>query len=129
MTGLMIERRPPNGATWLRHARIIFGVAVFAGCGDDGGPRLDTVMPAAAPREAHVTIAGHRLCGIRGDCAQAAGEVQLGLEPPMVRANVVSYSDTIAEIAIPSIAPVGRTVLIVTVDERSSNALAFEVLP
>ena len=34
-----------------------------------------------------------------------------------------------AEIEIPEIAPVGKTQLIVTVNELASNALAFEVLP
>jgi hypothetical protein len=86
-------------------------------------------MPAAAPREATIVITGRRLCGPGADCAHAAGEVQLGLEPPMVRVRVISYFDTVAEVAIPSIAPVGPTQLIVTVGERSSNALGFEVLP
>jgi hypothetical protein len=47
----------------------------------------------------------------------------------MVRTVVVSYDDTAARIVIPLAAPVGPTALIATVDERSSNALAFEVLP
>lgn len=100
-----------------------------AGCGDDGGPRLDGVSPAAAPRGAMVEITGRRLCGAHGDCAAAGGEVQLGLDPPTVRAIVVSYSDTLAQISIPPVAPVGRTVVVAIVDERSSNALGFEVLP
>ena len=110
-------------------AGVVAGLGVaLAGC-DDGGPRLDTVTPSAAPRGARVTITGHRLCGAQGDCARAAGEVQLGLEPPVVRASVVSYADTTAEIAIPSVAMVGHTSLVVVVNERSSNALDFEVLP
>jgi hypothetical protein len=98
-------------------------------CADDGGPRLDTVTPAAAPRNATVTIAGRRLCGASGDCTTAAGEVQLGLEPPTVRVIVTEYSSTAAQVVIPPIAPVGSTSLVVVVDERSSNALGFEVLP
>lgn len=74
-------------------------------------------------------VMGRRLCGAGGDCARAAGEVQLGIEPPVVRANVLSYSDTLVELAIPSVAPVGPSSLIVIVNERSSNALDFEVLP
>lgn len=103
--------------------------AVLAGCADDGGPRLDAVAPAAAQREAVVTITGRRLCGADGDCARATGEVLLGIEPPMVRANVVSYTDTAAAVAIPDVTPLGATSLVVTVGERSSNALAFEVVP
>jgi len=72
-------------------------------------------------------LAGQRLCG--GDCTTAAGEVQIGIEPPMVRAIVVSYADTAAEVVIPLITPIGKTQLIVTVDERPSNALDFEVVP
>jgi hypothetical protein len=102
---------------------------VAAGCTDDGGPRLDGVVPAAASRNTTVTISGRRLCGATGDCTTAAGEVDLGLTLPMVRASVVSYSDSLAEVVIPPVAPVGTTVLIVTVDERASNALGFEVLP
>lgn len=108
---------------------MLAGLAGLAGCADDGGPRLDDVVPRAARRDALVAITGRRLCGPSGDCARAAGEVQLGLDPPTVRAIVVSYSDTVAQVVIPPVAPVGDTVLVVTVNERSSNALAFEVLP
>jgi hypothetical protein len=114
-------------------ARIASSLAAIAvslvGCTDDTGPRLEAVMPPAAAREATVEITGRRLCGPGAACATAAGEVQIGIESPTVRAVVVSYSDTSAQIVIPSVAPVGDTVLIVTVNERSSNALAFEVLP
>jgi hypothetical protein len=106
------------------------GLAVASGgCADDGGPRLDRVEPASASRDATVTLTGRRLCGASGECATAAGEIDLGLALPMVRVNVVSYADTTAMVVIPPAAPLGATVLIVTVDERSSNALAFEVLP
>jgi hypothetical protein len=109
--------------------RSLAGLLALAGCADDGGPRLDAVTPAAAPRNTTVTIAGHRLCGASGDCARAAGEVDLGFDPPMVRAVVVSYSDSAAQVVIPPAAPVGPSVLIATVNERSSNALDCEVLP
>lgn len=101
----------------------------LVGCSDDDGPRLDSASPAAASRNGVVALAGHRLCGPQGDCARAGGEVQVGIDLPVVRANIVSYSDTGAQIMIPSVAPIGATVLIVTVNERSSNALDFEVLP
>jgi hypothetical protein len=110
-------------------ATALAGFTALAGCADDGGPRLDAVEPPAARRTATVTIAGRRLCGATGDCARAAGAVDLGLDPPMMRAIVVSYSDTAARVVIPPGAPLGPSAWVVTVNERASNALAFEVLP
>lgn len=98
------------------------------GCGDDGGPRLDSVSPASAPHGAMVTVEGRRLCGEPSNCETAAGELQVGLELPALKANVLEYSETRAVIVVPDLAPAGRTVLIVTVNERTSNALDFEVL-
>lgn len=106
----------------------LWSLGALVACADDGGPRLLAATPAAAPRNAMVMLTGQRLCG-GGDCSTAAGEVQIGTEPPMVRAIVVSYADTAAQIVIPPVTPIGKTQLIVTVDERSSNALDFEVLP
>jgi hypothetical protein len=108
---------------------LALGWLACAGCSDDKGPRLDSASPTAAARNGVVVIAGRRLCGPQGDCAQAGGEIQLGIDPPTVRASIVSYSDTSAQISIPPAAPVGATVLIAVVNERSSNALDFEVLP
>jgi hypothetical protein len=110
--------------------RLALGLALAAAaCADDGGPRLTAAMPSAAARNATVMLTGTRLCGESGDCATAAGEVQLGLELPTVRAIVVGYTDTTAQIVIPPVTPLGMTTVLVTVNERSSNALAFEVLP
>src|SRR5262249_42117282 len=109
---------------------MIFGLWFFGAlvaCADDGGPRLLAATPAAAPRNATVMLTRQRVCG--GGCRRGAGEVQIGIKSPMVRAIVVSYSDTAAQVVIPPVTPVGMTALIVTVDERSSNALDFEVLP
>jgi len=108
---------------------LVVATLAVAGCADDGGPRLDAVMPAAAGPNAAVMLFGTRLCGDGGDCAAAGGEVTLGLDPPFVQAMITSYEDTAAAIVIPELAPAGKTQLIVTVNERSSNALAFEVLP
>jgi hypothetical protein len=115
-------------ATTIDRRWALIGGLALAGCADDGGPWLAGATPPAAARDAMVTLTGSRLCGARGDCVTAAGEVQLGLDLPMVRATVVSYSDTTAQIVIPSITPVGPTTLLVTVNDRTSNALAFEVL-
>ncbi|MCX5742666.1 MAG: hypothetical protein NT062_09240 [Proteobacteria bacterium] len=101
--------------------------ALVGGCLDDGGPRLDSVTPATAKRGAMVTIEGARFCS--GGCATTTGEVLLGLALPQIRANVLAYADTMATIAIPSIAPLGATELVLVVDGTSSNALAFEVTP
>jgi hypothetical protein len=59
----------------------------------------------------------------------AAGEIDIGETLPAVRAQVVAYSDTAVQIVVPSLAPVGKTAILVTVDELTSNALAFEVMP
>jgi hypothetical protein len=108
---------------------LLLVLVAASGCADDGGPRLDAVDPGAAARNATVTLTGQRLCGPAADCAHAAGAILLGLSPPQVHINVVSYTDTSVQAVIPSLATVGRTDLIATVDDRSSNALSFEVLP
>src|SRR5882757_200202 len=105
------------GATLGRRWALL-GCLAVAGCADDGGPRLDAATPTAAARNAMVTLTGSRLCGARADCATAAGEVQLGIALPAVRAIVVSYSDTVAQIVIPPVTPLGPTTLLVTVNER-----------
>ena len=69
------------------------------------------------------------MCGPQADCASAAGAIVLGLSPPQVHVTVVSYEDTSVQVVIPGLAEVGPTELIATVDDRSSNALPFEVLP
>jgi hypothetical protein len=86
-------------------------------------------MPAAARRGAPVVVTGVRLCGARGDCATAAGQIDLGRSLPLARAVVVAYADTAAQIVVPDAAIVGSTVVIATVNEQASNALDFEVLP
>jgi len=109
--------------------RAVVATLAVAGCADDGGPRLDSAEPAAASHGMLVTLGGRRLCGERGDCATAGGEITIGLDSPFVQASILSYEDTTAQIVIPELAPVGKTQLVVTVNERSSNALDFEVLP
>jgi hypothetical protein len=100
-----------------------------AGCAKNDGPDLLSASPDAASRGAMIALLGERLCGPHSDCASAAGEVQIGETIPTTQAQIAAYSDTQATIVIPAIAPVGKTVLIVTVNEQASNALAFEVLP
>lgn len=104
-------------------------LVTLCACTDDGGPRLESATPGAARANATVTLTGARLCGAEADCAHAAGEILLGLSPPQVHANVTSYADDRIELVVPPVASVGATHLIAVVDERSSNALPFEVLP
>ncbi len=106
--------------------RAVVLVLAITGCTDDRGPRLSSVDPAAAGRGARVMLSGSRLCG--GDCATAGGEIQIGLDLPATLAIVIEYDDDRAIIEIPSSTAIGPTELVVTVNERSSNAIGFEVL-
>ena len=98
-----------------------------AACVTEHGPRLVGADPTQAQRGAMVTLSGSGLCD--GACETAGGEVLVGLGSTQVRAPIVSYTDTVAVIEIPSLAPVGATDLVVSVRDQSSNALGFEVLP
>jgi len=98
-------------------------LVLVAACAQTTGPHLTSVTPASAAHDATVTIAGERMCA--GDCATAAGMFDLG----DVRAAVVALTDTSAQITVPAIAPAGKTSIVLTVNDSSSNALAFEVLP
>lgn len=109
--------------------RLLITTIAIIGCTDDRGPRLESVSPAAAPRTAQVMITGTRMCGETGNCDTAAGEFQLGLGLPAIHANVLALDDSSATLEIPEISEVGVTEIVLTVNERSSNALAFEVLP
>ena len=109
----------------------VVAVCVLASCStDDGGPRLDAVVPAAAAQGAMAMLTGARLCGAGSDadCSNAPATIALGIEPPMVEADVVAYADTTATFVVPAIVPVGSTEIIVTLGDQSSNALPFEVL-
>lgn len=122
----------PGIAGWARGAFAAHGLAILtllvtACAAEPPGPRLEAVTPAAAAVGAMVTITGERLCGAAGDCETAGGAIRIGYDTP-VQAMILSYADTTATLRIPQIAPVGPTVLIATVNEHASNALAFEVL-
>lgn len=100
-----------------------------AGCAQDTGPHLSSATPASAGHGATVTIAGERMCA--GDCAHAAGEFIAGIggDLPAVQLPVVALADTSAQIMIPDAAPAGHVSIVLTVNDASSNALGFEVLP
>ena len=101
-------------------------LVLLVGCTDDRGPRLTSVTPEAAPRGARVTLTGELLCA--GNCEAAGGEIQIGLELPATLAMVIEYDDDRAVIEIPSQAAIGSSEIVVTVNDRASNAIAFEVL-
>jgi hypothetical protein len=82
-----------------------------------------------------VAVHGEGFCGDGraagdGTCASLPpGSVVFGLELPMARAMVLSWTETSIEVTVPDAAQLGATDVIVTVDGRSSNGGAFEVLP
>lgn len=103
-------------------------VLLAAGCAQDTGPHLSSASPASAQRLAHITIAGERLCG--GDCAHAGGQFVITLAPDgPVQLIVETVVDTQAQLLIPNAADIGHSEITLTVNDQSSNALAFEVLP
>jgi hypothetical protein len=112
-----------------RVAPLILAAACLAGCYDTG-PHLDNAQPASAHVNDAVVLNGAHLCGDSGACAGAAGEVELGINPPLIRMPVTSYGDDTITIVVPSSATgAGKTKLSVTVNDTSSNAISFEVLP
>jgi len=107
---------------------LLFAVLAIeaTGCTEATGPRLTAVTPAAAPPGARVTITGEGLCD--GDCATAAGKIQIGLDLPTTLASVIEYEDRRAVVELPTSTPVGATEILVTVNVHISNPIAFEVL-
>jgi hypothetical protein len=101
----------------------------LAACTTEPGPQLDAVDPAAASHDATVTLSGERLCGTSSDCMAVTSTLQVGLELPVIDAVITDFTATSATIVIPDLAPVGKTELVITVNNRASNGLAFEVLP
>lgn len=102
---------------------------VLAACTTEPGPQLDAVVPASAAHDATVTLSGERLCGTSNDCMAVTSTLQVGLDLPVIDAVITNFTTTSATIVIPALAPVGKTELVITINNRSSNALAFEVLP
>ena len=102
---------------------------VLVACTTEPGPQLDAVVPAAAAHDATVMLSGERLCGTSNDCMAVTSTLQIGLALPVIDAVITDFTATSATIVVPELAPVGKTELVITVNNRSSNALAFEVLP
>lgn len=82
-----------------------------------------------------VTVHGSDFCGEGraagdGTCATLPpGYVVFGIELPMARASVVTWSDVSIGVEVPAAAMTGEVAVVVTVDGRSSNSGGFEVLP
>jgi hypothetical protein len=108
---------------------VIRVLVLLAACAETTGPHLSSATPSASAHNTTVALAGERLCA--GDCATAAGSFVFGLggDLPSVVLGLVSLTDTSAQITIPDIAPAGTGDIVLTVNDSSSNALAFEVLP
>ena len=107
----------------------------LAACSAVDGPTIDRLEPATAARGATITVRGSSFCGperaaASGECTSLpSGAVDLGLAPPMVRAQVLAWSDAAITVQVPGTAPTGSVAVIVTVDGRSSNAATLEVMP
>jgi hypothetical protein len=108
--------------------RAVVVLALAGGCANDGGPHLVAVSPATAAPGDIVEITGTGFCGAVADCAHVAASVILGTSSPYVDAVPVSWTATIADVQIPTAAPVGKSELVMTVDDQSSNALTIELV-
>lgn len=95
---------------------------LVAGCAQTTGPHLISVTPSQAPYGATVMIAGERLCD--GDCMTAGGEVTFG----EYRAPLAAFADTSAAVVVPDGLAIGKTNIVVTVNDTASNSLAFVVV-
>lgn len=103
-------------------------VLVLCACADDGGPRITSVMPPAAPHGGTVWVHGIDLCEGRPSCHGLGGNVQLGLGSPSYQAPVVDATPEMWRFQVPDFVPIGETDVLLTLDGRSSNALPFEVI-
>lgn len=116
----------------MRWTAAAFGLAA---CQPGSGPTIERIEPAQAARGATVTVRGDGFCGEGravgdGSCAPLPpGSVDVGLELPMARALVQAWAEESITVTVPAAARLGETVVVVTVDGRSSNGGAFEVLP
>lgn len=93
-----------------------------AACAQSNGPHLTSVTPSQGPYGSSVMIVGERLC--EGDCMTAGGEVTFG----DARAPIASLTDTSAVVMVPGGAPIGKTSIVLTVNDTASNALSFVVV-
>lgn len=113
------------------------GALATSGCDEDDGigPRVDRVMPEAAAAGATVEIVGERFCGDESNAATdegtctvpPAGFVNFGKDANVVRAAIVEWKQERITVTVPASAAAGATLIVVTVEGVSSNAVEFEV--
>ena len=104
-------------------------VAAGGGCEAAGAPSLDSIAPGQARRGAIVELRGAGFCAT-ADCSDSAiGAVDFGVELPQVRAAVVTWTVDRISVVVPQSVDTGAIEVLVTVEDRSSNAVDFEVLP
>ena len=107
----------------------LVGALVLAACTpDETAPHLDGVTPTSARAGASISLVGDNFCGAAIDCVDVPAKFEFGLDPPMIQALVQSFASSSATIQVPPLAA-GPTSILLTVEGRTSNALAFEVLP
>jgi uncharacterized protein (TIGR03437 family) len=104
-------------------------VAAGGGCEAAGAPSLDSITPGAAAGGAIVELRGTGFCAT-ADCSDSAvGAVDFGVEIPQIRAAVVTWTVDRISVVVPQSVDPGPTEVLVTANDRSSNAIDFEVLP
>jgi uncharacterized protein (TIGR03437 family) len=116
----------------LHRAGVSLAVVLSAACAPSTDLQVSSVEPASAAPGELVALTGSGFCGDRavspdGLCPTVTGYVDIGINPPMRRADVVEWTGERIAISVPSMAPAGGSSLVVTVDGRSSNAVRFEV--
>lgn len=102
-------------------------IPFVAACGGSSGPTIDSVMPSSGQPTALVALMGSDFCGGLS-CDAAGGEVLFGLGSTPLRAQTASFEDSMIAIAVPTMAEVGKTQIVLEVNGESSNAIDFEVL-
>jgi hypothetical protein len=108
----------------------LLALALLVGCEGVDPPVIASVTPASAPRGETVELAGERFCELADDsCAPFSGSVAFGLELPQIRAVPVSWAPQRIRLVVPQNVADGATVIVVTVDGRTSNAVEFTVAP
>jgi hypothetical protein len=119
----------------VRALMLMTSLAVGAGACEATGPHVDGVEPGRGARGATVVVRGAGFCGegraqAGGGCDPLPpGSVVFGLDLPAARGRIERWADDEIAVTVPAAAAVGPTVVVVTVDGRSSNGGDFEVLP
>ena len=107
--------------------RAALAAIAVAGCAGAGAPSIDQLTPATGRRGDAVVVHGDGFCV--PDCdGSPMGAVDFGLDP-LIRATALTWDATAIQVIVPQSVELGTTEVIVTVNDRSSNAVDFEVVP